>query len=263
MSWPNYAYLTVEREEPGVAVVTINRESKLNAMNADMMAELTDCFRLAGDEPDVRVVVLTGKGKAFMAGADIEGYHGFTAGDFMAFQHRGRQMYRAIEQCAKPVIAAVNGYALGGGFELALACDLIVASEKAKFGLPEVKLGLIPGGGGIQKALRVVGPYCAKELTMTGRFLNAAEARELKFVSRIAPHDELMAQALTLAHDLAHMAPLALQGLKTLVDEGRDASLETAQAYDRAYLTNLFLTEDAAEGIAAFVEKREAKFRGR
>lgn len=262
MSLPDYNYLLLEQEDSGVTVVTINRASKLNAMNTEMMTELTDCFRKLSELSDVRVVVLTGTGKGFMAGADIEGYHGFAVGDFMRFQNRGREMYRAIEQCAKPVIAAVNGFALGGGFELALACDLIVASEKAKFGLPEVKLGLIPGGGGIQKALRVVGPYYAKELTMTGRFLSAAEAKELKFVSQITAHEDLMPQAMAMARDMARKAPLALQALKVLVDEGRDASLETAQAYDRAYLTNLFLSKDAAEGIAAFVEKREPNFHG-
>ncbi|MFE5321811.1 enoyl-CoA hydratase/isomerase family protein [Paenibacillus sp. NPDC056579] len=246
-----------------VLVVTISREAKLNAMNSLLMQELTACFRSVHDSLDVRAVVLTGKGKAFMAGADIEEYNGLDAGQFFAFQDRGREMYRSIENCAKPVVAAVNGYALGGGFELALACDLIVASTKAKFGLPEVNLGLVPGGGGLQKVSRLFGPYIAKELAMTGRFLTANEGKEWGLVNRVAEPEELLNATMALAQELAQKAPLAVQVLKKLINEGRDASLETAQAYDRAFLANLFRTEDAQEGITAFVEKREARFIGK
>lgn len=244
-------------------VITIRREEKLNAMNIEMMAELTEVFRALNEDPVIKAVVLTGTGKAFMAGADIEDYGGFELGMFFAFQEKGREMYRAIEKCAKPVIAAVNGYALGGGFELALACDLVIASEKVKFGLPEVKLGLVPGGGGIQKVLRVAGPYIAKELTMTGRFISATEAKELRFVNQVTEPEKLLPAAMELARSLAAKAPLAVQGLKKLVNEGREASLETAQAYDRAYLANLFRSRDGQEGIRAFTEKREPTFEGK
>lgn len=262
MSMNHYDYIKVE-QDGGVATLTLLREAKLNAMNSAMMAELTDCFRRIHERADVRAAILTGSGKAFMAGADIEEYSGFDLGAFFAFQNKGRDMYRAIEECAKPVIAAVNGYALGGGFELALACDLIVASEKAKFGLPEVKLGLVPGGGGIQKALRAVGPYAAKEMLMTGRFLSAREAKELRIVNEVTEPERLLPAAASLAQQIAEKAPLAVQALKKLVNEGRDASLETAQAYDRSYLASLFYSRDAQEGIAAFVEKRDPVFIGK
>ncbi|KIL41987.1 hypothetical protein SD70_03760 [Gordoniibacillus kamchatkensis] len=259
---PAYQYLQLEEKE-AVLVVTIRREEKLNAMNNVMMAELTDCFTRIREHSGVRAVVLTGSGKAFMAGADINGYNEFDMGQFFAFQDKGREMYRAIENCTKPVIAAVNGYALGGGFELALACDIIIASDKAKFGLPEVKLGLVPGGGGVQKIARLAGPFVAKELTMTGRFLTAAEGKALLFVGQVAEPERLLETAFALARDIAGQAPLAVQALKKLVDAGRDASLETAQAYDRAYLANLFHSEDAKEGIAAFAEKRPPHFQGK
>jgi enoyl-CoA hydratase len=261
-SMPGYRYLNINQQD-GVLTVTIQREEKLNAMNAIMMAELTDCFQRIHELEDVRAVVLTGAGKAFMAGADIEGYNGFDMGQFFAFQDKGREMYRSIEVCSKPVIAAVNGYALGGGFELVLACDLVIASEKARFGLPEAKLGLVPGGGGLQKVARLVGPFIAKELTITGRYISASEGKELRFVNQVAAPEQLVENTLTLAREIAKGAPLALQALKKLVNEGRDASLESAQAYDRAHLANLFHSEDAKEGIAAFVEKRTPNFKGR
>lgn len=249
--------------QDGVLFVTIRREEKLNAMNDGMMAELTDCFLRIRERADVRAVVLTGTGKGFMAGADIEGYGSFDIGQFFAFQQKGREMYRAIETCPQPVIAAVNGYALGGGFELALSCDIVIASEKAKFGLPEVKLGLVPGGGGVQKIARIVGPFVAKELTMSGRFLTAEEGKSLLFVNQVTEPDKLMDTAAAFARMLAGQAPLAVQALKKLIDEGRDASLETAQAYDRSYLANLFHSEDGQEGIAAFIEKRTPRFQGK
>ncbi|WP_168928936.1 enoyl-CoA hydratase/isomerase family protein [Paenibacillus dokdonensis] len=257
-----YQYIKVEQVER-VVTITFQREAKLNAMNSIMMSELTDCFQKLDEQIDVLAIILTGCGKAFMAGADIEEYSGFDLGAFFAFQNKGRQMYRAIEECSKPVIAAVNGYALGGGFEMVLACDLVIASDRAKFGLPEINLGLVPGGGGVQKALRAVGPYVAKEILMTGRFLLAEEARELRIVNRVAAPDQLLEEAMTMAKDIARKAPLAVQGLKKLVNEGRDASLESAQAYDRAYLANLFYSADAKEGISAFVEKRPPVFKGK
>jgi len=262
MPFPSYQFLQIEAHGR-VVLITLRREDKLNAMNSAMMGELTDCFRRVHELAEVRAVVLTGSGKAFMAGADIGEYNESDIGAFFAFQNRGREMYRSIEVCAKPVIAAVNGYALGGGFELALACDLIVASQRAKFGLPEVNLGLVPGGGGVQKLLRIVGPYAAKELLMTGAYLSAEEGRALRFVNRVTEPERLLDEALALAQQIAEKAPLAVQGLKRLVNEGRDASLESAQAYDRAYLANLFHSADAREGIAAFLEKRPPVFNGK
>ncbi|GGD59361.1 enoyl-CoA hydratase/isomerase family protein [Paenibacillus nasutitermitis] len=258
----SYKYLQQDERE-GVLLATIRREEKLNAMNDDLMAELTDCFQRLQERHDIRAVVLTGTGKGFMAGADIEGYNGFDIGRFIAFQQKGRSLYRAVESCPQPVIAAVNGYALGGGFELVLSCDLVIASEKAKFGLPEVKLGLVPGGGGIQKIARIVGPFMARELTMTGRFVTAEEGKSLQFVNQVTEPDELLETATAFARTIADQAPLAVQALKRLIHEGRDASLETAQAYDRSYLANLFHSADGKEGIAAFSEKRTPNFTGK
>ncbi|MCY9668387.1 enoyl-CoA hydratase/isomerase family protein [Paenibacillus alginolyticus] len=260
--FPSYTYLRCEQINR-VLIVTIQREEKLNAMNAVMQGEITDIFKRIHKLEDIGCVVLTGTGKGFMAGADIEGYSDFDMGQFFAFQDIGREMYRAVETCSKPVIAAVNGYALGGGFELTLACDLVVASSKASFGLPEVKLGLIPGGGGIQKISRIVGSFVAKELLMTGRFIPADEGRDLRFVNQVVEPEELLKSALEMATAIAEQAPLAIQILKKLVQEGRDASLETAQAYDRAFLANLFHSDDAKEGIAAFVAKRPPVFTGK
>ncbi len=262
MKMPKYQYLKLE-ERDTVLWVTIQREKKLNAMNTVMMAELTDCFQRIHELSSIRAAVLTGTGKAFMAGADIEGYNEFDLGQFWAFQDKGREMYRAIEICCKPVVAAVNGYALGGGFELALSCDLVVASERARFGFPEVKLGLVPGGGGVQKISRIVGAYAAKEMTMTGRFLSAEEGKTLRFVNQVTASEDLLEETMILTNGIAAQAPLAVQVLKKLIHEGRDASLETAQAYDRAFLANLFHSEDAKEGIAAFTEKRVPQFRGK
>ncbi|XID91720.1 enoyl-CoA hydratase/isomerase family protein [Paenibacillaceae bacterium WGS1546] len=258
----SYKYVELDERE-GVLHVTIRREEKLNAMNDQLMAELTECFQCLQERSDIRAVVLTGTGKGFMAGADIEGYNGFDVGQFIAFQQKGRNLYRAIECCPQPVIAAVNGYALGGGFELALSCDLVVASEKAKFGLPEVKLGLVPGGGGVQKIARIVGPFLARELTMTGRFVTAEEGRAMGFVNEVTEPDKLLDGAAALARTIADQAPLAVQALKRLIHEGRDASLETAQAYDRSYLANLFHSADGKEGVAAFTEKRDPIFIGK
>lgn len=258
----NYQYLRCELLGK-VLKVTIEREEKLNAMNSVMMEEILDCFQTVKERDDVYAVVLTGKGKAFMAGADIEEYSNLDMGQFFAFQEKGRGMYRAIETCPKPVIAAVNGYALGGGFELVLACDMVIAAGHAKFGLPEVKLGLVPGGGGVQKISRIVGPFMAKELLMSGRFISAQEGRELRFINQIVEPDQLVETALATAEQLSGQAPLAVQSLKKLVNEGSEASLETAQAYDRAVLVNLFHSLDAKEGIAAFLEKRPPEFRGK
>lgn len=259
---PKYEYLHCELKSK-VLMVTIEREDKLNAMNSVMMDEIRDCFQKIREFDEVFAVVLTGKGKAFMAGADIEEYGNFDMRQFFTFQEKGREMYRAIEVCPKPVIAAVNGYALGGGFELVLSCDIVIAAHHAKFGLPEVKLGLVPGGGGIQKLSRIAGPYLAKELLMTGRFVTAQEGRGLRFINQVVEPEKLLEIAQATADKLSSLAPLAIQGLKKLVNEGTEASLETAQALDRAFLTNLFYSMDAKEGVAAFLEKRPPNFKGK
>lgn len=252
----------VERDGP-TAIIRINRPRKLNALNRPifdaMMARLDDIER----DESLRAAIITGTGRAFCAGADIGEYWRQGPGAFSEFQRLGRSLHQRIETLPQPVIAAVNGFALGGGFELALACDLIVAHEQAVFGLPEPTLGLIPGGGGTQRLTRAVGRYRAREILLTGRRLTAREAQEWGVVSAVAPMGEEVRVARELADGIARQAPLPIRALKRLVSEGADAPLETALSYEQQTLIGLYATDDGQEGIAAFMEKRPPTFTGR
>lgn len=250
-------------EERGpVALVTFNREEKLNAMNSGIQQRLIELFDRIDRSDHVRVAVLTGRGRAFVAGADIEEYAGQSHAEFSGYQATGRRMYDGIEKNSKPFIAAVNGYALGGGFEMVLCCDLVVASREAELGLPEIHLGLLPGGGGTQRLARLVGRNVAKEFLMTGRNMTAEEANGLGIVNRVVDPDALMDDALDLANKLSRRAPYAVREAKRLVNQGVESPLEAALSYEIATLQNLYGTEDAREGIRAFVEKRKPEFRG-
>lgn len=250
-------------EERGpVALVTFNREEKLNAMNSGIQRRLIELFDRINRSDHVRTAVLTGRGRAFVAGADIEEYAGQSHAEFSEYQATGRRMYDGIEKNSKPFIAAVNGYALGGGFEMVLCCDLVVASREAELGLPEVHLGLLPGGGGTQRLARLVGRNLAKEFLMTGRSMTVEEANGLGIVNRVVDPDALMDDALDLANKLARRAPYAVREAKRLVNQGIESPLEAALSYEIATLQNLYGTEDAREGIRAFVEKRKPEFRG-
>jgi enoyl-CoA hydratase/carnithine racemase len=264
MSNPAPAYPNFEiAREGSVAILTFTREDRLNALDSrtfrDLIAVADDFAR----DPDLRAIILTGRGKAFVAGADINEYDGITLTQYVGFQRLGREMYDRWEALPKPVIAAVNGYALGGGFELVLIADLVVASERAKLGLPESKLGLLPGGGGTQRLTRLVGRNKAKELIMTGDFIDAAEAQRLGVVNRVVPPEELMPAALALAGTLAERAPLAVAMAKELINDGLDASLATAITQEMGMASTLYASEDAREGVAAFLEKRPPRFTGR
>jgi enoyl-CoA hydratase len=244
------------------AIIRLNRESKLNALNRAIFDTLTVCLEEVANDPSCSVAILTGTGRAFCAGADIGEYWKGDLGAFREFQRRGRQLHDQIEKNPKPVIAAVNGFAFGGGFELALVCDLIVANERAQFGLPEPTLGLVPGGGGTQRLPRIVGANRAKEILLTGRRLNAHEAYEWGIVSAVTPAHEEIRVALEMAEKIARQAPLPIQALKRLVNEGLNASLETALSYEQQTLLSLYATNDGQEGIAAFMEKRPPSFQG-
>lgn len=249
-------------EDAAVALITFDREEKLNAMNTDTVLRLTELFGYIDQADHVRAAVLTGKGRAFVAGADIQEYSDQSFAEFSEYQERGRRMYEGIERNNKPFIAAVNGLALGGGFEMVLACDLVVASSEAEMGLPEISLGLLPGGGGTQKLARITGRNYAKELLMTGRSMTAEEGHRLGVVNRVVEPEALMDEALELAHRLTRRAPYAVREAKRLVNQGAESHIEAALSYEQAALSNLYQTADAEEGIQAFIEKRKPEFRG-
>jgi enoyl-CoA hydratase/carnithine racemase len=245
------------------AVLTFTREERLNALDAQTFRDLLAALDEFEGDRELGVVIMTGRGRGFVAGADITGYVDRTVTEYVAFQRLGRLVYDRIERLRQPVIAAVNGFALGGGFELVLAADLVVAAEDAKLGLPEAKLGLLPGGGGTQRLPRLVGRNKAKELLMTADMIPADEARQLGIVNRVVPAPELMAAAHALADRILKRAPLAVEMAKQLVNDGLDASLPAAITQEMGMTATLYATDDAREGIAAFVEKRPPTFVGR
>ncbi|WP_026841690.1 enoyl-CoA hydratase/isomerase family protein [Citrifermentans bremense] len=248
----------------GVAVVTVNRPESLNALNSAVLAEL-ECV-LYGIEQDqtVKAVILTGAGeKAFVAGADIKEMAPMTSFEGHRFAQQGQRLVLFIEKMTKPVIAAVNGYALGGGLELALACDVIYASENAKFGFPEVTLGIIPGFGGTQNLARLIGPNRAKELVFSGRIITAAKGLEWGIVNELTPLPELKEKALGLAREMAKNGSVAVGYAKNAIVNGLNMTKEDGFRYESSLFGVLFATEDQKEGMGAFVEKRKAKFQGK
>ena len=247
-----------------VEVLHIDREDALGALNFDIQAALGAYVDdLAARKHEVRVLVLTGTGRGFVAGADIAGYNGAEQTAFDDFQRRSRKTFDAIANLPQATICAVNGYALGGGFEIAMCCDFILVNEKAKLGLPEIKLGLLPGGGGTQRLPRLVGPMRAKEILMTGRMITAAEAVQYGAALEACAPDALMPRAMELAECLAGQAPVALREAKRIVDDGLDAALSAGLTFEQRVLGALFATEDGKEGIAAFMEKRPPAFQGK
>lgn len=248
----------------GNATVTLNRPKVLNALNSQVFDELEQVFTRLRDDASVRVILLTGGGeKAFAAGADINELAGTDAVTGAAKARRGQGVFRLIETCGKPVIALVNGFALGGGCELALACTMRLASETGRLGQPEVKLGLIPGYGGSQRLPRLIGRSTALKLLLTGEMVTAAEALRIGLVDEVVPADQLMARGLELAQTIAAMAPLAVAGCLEAVERGYDAELESAIDIEAEIFGRLCGTADKAEGTAAFLEKRPARWVGR
>jgi len=254
----------VESKQDGdVVTLTIRRPEKLNALDAKVLAELTSelCELIAQATPP-RAVVLTGEGKAFVAGADIAGMAELTPAQAKAFAAQGHGVGVLIETAPFPVIAAVNGFALGGGCELALACDFIYASEKAKFGQPEVKLGVIPGFGGTQRLARRVGLGRARELVYTGDMIDAAEALRIGLVNAVFAPDALLAKAMETAKKIAAQGPLAIAAAKRVMLNGADADLRTANELEATAFAALFGSADQREGMRAFLDKRTATFSG-
>ena len=244
------------------AILSFTREDRLNALDAQTFHDLLATLDTIEADHEIGVLILTGRGRAFVAGADINGYIDRTVLEYVDFQRLGRLVYDRLERLRQPVIAAVNGYALGGGFELVLVADLVVAADTATFGLPEAKLGLLPGGGGTQRLPRLVGRNKAKELLMTADFITAMEARELGIVNRVVPAEELLPAAHALADRILQRAPLAVEMAKQLVNDGLQASLATAITQEMGMTATLYATTDAREGITAFIEKRSPRFTG-
>jgi enoyl-CoA hydratase len=248
----------------GIARVTLNRPDKLNALNGAVIAELGEAIAHIEGDPGVRAVILTGAGaKAFAAGADIGEIAGQTAIDGKARSMTGQAVFRRLERCGKPVIAAVNGFALGGGCELAMACHLRVASEQARFGQPEVKLGIGPGYGGTVRLARLVGKGRALELLLTGAMIDAQEAYRIGLVNRVVPADRLLTETEQLLRSILENGPLALRACLEAVDAGLDMTVDDALLLEANLFGLLSGTADMGEGTKAFLEKRKAEFEGR
>ena len=253
--------VVTERPAEGVGLIRINRPEARNALNLEVRQLIAQHLTAMTDDDTVRCIVLTGNDKSFAAGADIKEMA--NAGTIDMLLRGTQKLWRTIYGCPKPVIAAVNGYALGGGCELAMTCDIIIAGESAKFGQPEVKIGIIPGGGGTQRLPRTVGKYKAMRYVLTGDLFGAKEAFDMGLVSEVVPDAEVEKRAVAMATQIAELAPLAIQQTKEAVLRGMDASLETGLTLETRTLQMLFASKDQKEGMAAFIEKRKPKFEGR
>lgn len=258
-----YENLIVE-QDGGVLLITVNRPKVLNALNSATLAELGQAFDAAATDEAVRAIVLTGAGeKSFVAGADISELALQTPVAGREHAHRGQRLFDRIERLGKPVVAAINGFALGGGCELAMACTIRLAAEHARFGQPEINLGLIPGFAGTQRLPRLIGRGRAQELLLTGDMIGADEAYRIGLVNHVYPAASLMDEAKKLAHTLAAKAPVAARYILDAVAGGLDMSFAEAEAYEATLFGVTFATEDMREGTSAFLEKRKAQFKGR
>ncbi|MCK8602250.1 enoyl-CoA hydratase-related protein [Desulfoferrobacter suflitae] len=247
----------------GVAILTFNRPKALNALSPKTLEEVAEVLDLVKKDQGVRVLLLTGAGdKAFIAGADITEFQKMNPLEARQFAERGQEIFFQLEQLAIPVIAVVNGFALGGGCEIAMSCDFIYASDKAKFGQPEINLGIIPGFGGTQRLARLVGRAKAKELCMTAEMIDAQQAKDLGLVAKVFPAEQLMAEAGKVAAALAAKGPVALRAIKQVIDRGCDVDLKSGCALEAESFAVCFASQDAGEGVAAFLEKRKPNFQG-
>ena len=250
-----------ETPAPGVALLRINRPEARNALNMQVRRQLSEEFKRINGDDSLRAVVLTGDEKAFAAGADLKEFAELSAVEQMRRQtHR---LFATITACPKPVIAAVNGFALGGGCELAMHADIIVAGENAKFGQPEVRVGLMPGAGGTQRLTRAVGKFRAMKLVLLGEPVSGAEALQMGLASEVVPDEQVLPRALEMAEKIAALPPLAIEQIKEVLIAGMDASLEAGLMLERKAFQLLFATDDQKEGARAFAEKRKPNFHGR
>ena len=259
----SYRYIIFSKNN-GVGKVEINRPDSLNSLTIDVMRELDHALKGIEADESLKVAVLTGAGdKAFIAGGDIKYMEKVSASILLNEQTEGQNIIRGMEELRKPLIARINGVALGGGTEVALACDIRIASEKARFGLPEITLGIIPGYGGTQRLARLVGAGKAKELMMTGDIISAEEALRIGLVNRVVPHEQLDEEVDKLAKKLCERPPLGLQMVKETVNYGLQMDLNSAIRMEARVFNILFNSEDRKEGMSAFLEKRKPVFSGR
>jgi len=259
----NYENILFEQRGP-IALVTVNRPKVLNALNMATMAELREAFTTVRDDAATRVAILTGAGeKSFVAGADIAELNKQEPVQAKEYTHRGQAVLDLIENLGKPVIAAVNGFALGGGCELAMACAFRIASENARFGQPEVKLGIIPGYGGTQRLPRLVGKGLATQLLLAGEMISAQEALRIGLVNEVVPQAELIARCEAIAQKIVANAPLAVQYCMEAVNKGMEMTLPEALYLEAVLFAMACSTEDKREGTTAFLEKRPAQFKGK
>lgn len=254
-----YKYINVMVDKK-IGMITVNRPDVLNAVNIEALLEIEQALTTFNEDKDIRVIVITGAGKSFVSGSDISRLAQMDAIKAREYSLIGQRVLSAIENIEKPVIAAVNGFALGSGCEIAMACDIRIASEKAKFGQPEVKLGLIPGHAGTQRLARLVGVGKAKELIFTGDLIDAQEALRIGLVNAVVPVDSLLAAVDDIAKKICATGPTAVSFAKTVINRGIDAPMKTAQSYEMEAFSILFSTEEAKEGMSAFLEKRKPRW---
>ena len=252
-------YIILEKDK-ATAIITISREKALNALNSQVIDELSQAIDVVKADKDIRALIITGAGRAFVAGADIGVQSVFDVREGRQWGRRGSAVFREIELLQIPTIAAVGGFALGGGCELALSCDMIVADEKAKFGQPEVSLGITPGFSGTQRLPRRIGTAKAKEMIFTGRMIDAYEADRIGLINKIAEPGKLMDEAKALAESCIKNAPAALRYAKACIDRGMQTDIDTGIAIENELFAMCFATEDQKEGMKAFLEKRKPVF---
>ena len=250
-------------KDQNVAILTINRPKALNALNTELLNELDMAFDNLEMDPEVFVIILTGEGKAFVAGADIGEMKDKSPEEAREFGMLGSKVFRKLELMDKTVIAAVNGFALGGGCELAMSCDIILAGEKAKFGQPEVGLGITPGFAATQRLPRIVGIKKAKELILTGDMIGAEEAGKIGLVNHVVPQEELMTKAIEMAKNIASKGQIAVRYAKSAINRGIETDMDTGNAIETDLFALCYANEDQKEGMAAFLEKRKAEFKNK
>ncbi len=257
-----YKNILLEKRDR-IGIITINRPDVLNSLNIETIKELTKVIEELEDDKKIKSVILTGKGKAFIAGADIKQMKNMTPMESKEFAEAGNNMLFKIEKSRLPFIAAINGYALGGGCETLMACDICIASKNAKIGQPEINLGIHPGFGGTQRLPRLVGIMKAKELLLTGKNIDAEEAKRIGLINDVVEDEKLIETSFKIAEDISNKSPIQIQFIKALVNKGLNIDIHTACNLETSYFSTSFSTEDQKEGMNAFLEKKKPIFKGK